>query len=183
MVPAYDVVTRLDLQKGNRALCSQCLNAEMAEEEGLDKFEHIQFEPVELTDSEGAGHIFHFRTHLFGPGVALDAFELRDGREAGYRFQVIGDPKDDLLVLLGRLIEKIRRGLSRKHVEKGTYGLQIADHQVVRGTIDWDDAEDGRTPLLIVDGRGISWDQFGHMLMSYEGWQFKLEIRSKSDEV
>ena len=65
MVPAYDVVTRLDLEKGNRQLCSPCLNAEMAQEEGLDKFEHIQFEPVELTDSEGATHVFHFRTHLF----------------------------------------------------------------------------------------------------------------------
>lgn len=182
MVPAYDVVTRLDSEKGNRPLCSQCLNAEMAQEEGLDKFEHVQFDPVELTDSEGATHLFYFRTHLFGPGVSLNAFELRDGREAGYRFQVIGNPDDDLLVLLGRLIEKMRRALSLKHVENGEYGLEIADHQVVRGTIDWDDAEDGRVPLLIVDGREITWDQFGHMLMTYEGSQFKLEIRDKSEE-
>jgi len=44
-----------------------------------------------------------------GPGVALDAFELRDGSAAGYQFQIIGNPEEDLLGLLGRLIEEMRR--------------------------------------------------------------------------
>ena len=184
MAPSYDIVNSISIDKpGCRQLCSQCFNAGAALADGLDKFEHVRFEPVELLDCDGTAHVFHFQTHLFGPGVALDAFELRDGHPTGYQFEVIGNPEDDLLALLGRLIEKIRRALSIKHVEKGPYGLQITDRQVVRGTIDWDDAEEGRVPLLIVDGRGISWDTFGHMLMTYEGWQFKLEIRSKSDEV
>jgi len=74
-------------------------------------FEDAKFEAVGLADCTGELHEFHFRTHLFGTGVALDAFELRDGSPAGYQFQIIGDPKDDLLVLLGRLIEKMRRAL------------------------------------------------------------------------
>jgi len=45
---------------------------------------------------------------LFAAGVALDGFELRDGHPAGYQFQMIGDLEEDLLVLLGRLIEKMR---------------------------------------------------------------------------
>ena len=32
-------------------------------------------------------------------------------------------------------------------------------------------------------GREISWDDFGRMLMTFEGWQFKLEIGDPSDEV
>lgn len=32
---------------------------------------------------------FHFRMRLFGPAVALDAFEVRDGEPAGYQF--LGD--------------------------------------------------------------------------------------------
>jgi hypothetical protein len=67
-------------------------------------------------------------------------------------------------------------------VEQGAYGLQITDQQIVRGTIDWDDAQDGRVPLVIVDGREITWDTFGHMLVTYEGFQFKLETRDKSEE-
>lgn len=121
MVPAYDVITRLDSEKGNRQLCCQCLNAEIAQEEGLGKFEHIQFEPVALTDPEGATHVFHFRTHLFGPGVSLDAFELRGGREAGYRFQVIGNPEDDGARYPSRTWSKARMG-SRSRINKSCEG-------------------------------------------------------------
>jgi hypothetical protein len=34
-----------------------------------------------------------------------------------------------------------------------------------------------------MSGREISWEQFGRMLMSFEGWQFKLEIRDRSEEI
>jgi hypothetical protein len=44
-------------------------------------------------------------------------------------------------------------------------------------------SEDGYAPLLVIDGREISWDQFGQMLMGFEGWQFKLEIRDRSEEI
>jgi hypothetical protein len=128
-------------------------------------------------------HEFHFRTHLFGTGVALDAFELRDGEPAGYSFQVIGEPTEDLFALLGRLIAKMRRALSIRHLIDGEHGLQIADHQVVRGRIEWDDAHDGRLPLLVIDGREIDWDEFGRLLMTFEGWQFKLTIADKSEEL
>jgi hypothetical protein len=120
---------------------------------------------------------------LFGTGVALEVFELRDGHPAGYQFKVIGNPEDDLFVLLGRLIEKMRRALSIKHLSDGQLGLQIADHRVVQARIDWDDAQDGRVPLLIIDGREISWEEFGRMLMSFEGWQFKLQVADPSEEL
>jgi hypothetical protein len=180
MTPNYDSVHYGSAGNGFRELCNQCLNAEIAEADGL-KFEHIQFAPVELTDCTGARHIFHFRTRLFGPGVALDAFEVRGGVPAGYQFQVIGAPDSDLLALLARLIAKIRRALSVTHIRQGELGPQI-DDKLVRGTIEWDSDEDGPVPLLVVDGREIAWEQFGRMLMTFEGWQFKLEIRDKSEE-
>lgn len=182
IAPNYDIVQYGSIEKGYRQLCSQCFNAEVAKSDGLDKFEHARFDPVELADCTGQAHVFHFRTRLFGPGIALDAFELRDGHPAGYQFQVIGDPEDDLLALLGRLIDKIRRALSLVHIGDGEYGLQIADHMVVRGRVGWDAAEDDRVPLLTIDGREITWEELGRMLMTYEGWQFKLEIRDKSEE-
>ena len=155
----------------------------MAESAGLTGFENAKFEPVGLADSSGEVREFHFRTHLFGTGVALNAFELCDGHPAGYHFQIIGDPKEDLLVLLGRLIEKMRRALSTKHLTDGEHGLQISDERVVSGRVEWDDARNGRVPLLIIDGREIGWDEFGRMLMSFEGSQFKLTIRDKSEEL
>jgi hypothetical protein len=126
---------------------------------------------------------FTFVPICSAPEVALDAFELRDVHPSGYHFQIIGDPEEDLLVLLGRLIEKMRRALSTKHLKNGEHGLQISDDRVVCGRIEWDDARNDRVPLLIIDGREIGWEEFGRMLMTFEGWQFKLTIRDKSEEL
>jgi hypothetical protein len=180
--PGYDIISYGSIGKGYREICSRCFNAEVAKSDGLTNFEHLKFDPVELADCLGKTHVFHFRTRLFGPGVALDAFELQNGNPAGYQFQVIGEPGDDLLALLGRLIDKIRRALSLRHIVDGEFGRQIADHRLVRGTIEWDEARGGQVPLVIIDGREITWDELGQMLMTYEGWQFKLEIRDKSEE-
>jgi hypothetical protein len=125
----------------------------MAKAAGLEGFEHAQLEPVGLTDCLGEFHQFHFRAHLFGTGVALDAFELRDRDPGGYSFQIIGSPEEDLLALLGRLIEKMRRALSLQHLHNGEHGLQIADSRVVRGRIECDQTHDDRLPLLVIDGR------------------------------
>ena len=46
------------------------------------------------------------------------------------------------------------------------FGLNIADF-LVRGRIDWDPAEDKRVPLLVIDGREVTWEEFGRMLMSF----------------
>jgi hypothetical protein len=149
---------------------------------GQKSFANIRFEPVGMVDRAGEKHEFHFQTRLLGNIVALDAFELRDESPAGYRFQVVGHPGDDALVLLGRLIEKMRRALSTQHLTDGEYGLQIAD-RTVRGRIEWDDSAAERTPLIVVDGREISWEDFGRMLMTFEGWQFKLDISDPSEEL
>jgi hypothetical protein len=170
-----------------RPLCNRCVNAEVAHWSGLETFDDIKFQPVVLSDVRGEQHTFHFRTHLFGTGVALDAFELRDGDPFGYRFQVIGDPDADLLALLGRLIEKIRRGISVKYIEETEHGPQIVDSPgaktSIQGMIDCDlDCLNDRVPRLVIDGRDITWAELGHMLMTFEGWQFKLEIFDKADE-
>jgi hypothetical protein len=183
ITPSYDIVNYGSLESGYRQLCSQCFNKEVANEFGLTGFENVRFDPVGLVDSAGELHEFHFRTHLFGTGVALNAFELRDGHLSGYQFQIIADPEEDSLAVFGRLTEKMRRALSTKHLTDSEHGMEIADHRVVRGRIEWDDAHNGRVPLLVIDGREVGWDEFGRMLMSFEGWQFKLSIADKSEEL
>ena len=164
---------------GYRWVCSDCANAEVARSEGLEGFSHPRFEPVRLTDYSGREHEFHFRTRLFGPGVSINAFELLHGVPGGYEFQVIGEPSEDLMVLFGRLIEKTRRALARRHLVEGELGTRIADDGVVRGSIDWDDSG---LPRLQIDGRSIDWEHFGRLLMTYEGWQFHLRLLDPSEE-
>ncbi len=57
------------------------------------------------------------------------------------------------------------------------------NHQIVRGLVDWGEDSDDRVPLLLTDGRQMTWKDFGRMLMGFEGWQFKLEIRDISEEL
>jgi hypothetical protein len=114
--------------------------------------------------------------------LVLDAFELTVGEPGGYQFQILGKPDDEPLSLLGSLIQRMRRTLSVKHLERSEHGLQIAG-QTVSGRIQWDQSEDGRVPLLVIDGQEVSWDELGRMLMTFEGWQFRLAICDRSDEV
>jgi hypothetical protein len=146
-------------------------------------FEHVAFEPVEMRDAVGGSHRFHFRVHLLGDQVSLEAFELKEGAPGGYQFQILGKAEADLFGLMGQLIERMRRTLAQQHLEKDDrIGLVIKD-DLVRGRIDWDSESQERMPQLVIDGREISWEQFGRMVMGFEGWQFKFEIRDRSEEV
>jgi hypothetical protein len=182
-VPAYDVVNYGSIEKGYRKLCSLCFNAEVARAMGLEHFDNVRLEPVVITDCAGERHEFHFQMRLLGSMLALDAFELAGGgATGGYQFQLLGNPDDEPLSLLGRLIERMRRSLAVKHLVRSEHGTQIAD-QTVCGRIEWDRSEDGRVPLLVIDGQEVSWYKLGRMLMTFEGWQFRLSISDRSEEV
>jgi hypothetical protein len=181
-VPTYDVVNYGSIEQGYRELCNRCFNAEVASALGLERFDNVCLHPVVMTDCAGERHEFHFRMRLLGTMTALDAFEVTAGAPGGYQFQVLGKPDDELLSLLGRLIERMRRSLSIKHLVRGEHGTQIAD-QTVCGRIEWDESKDGRVPLLVIDGQEVSWEELGRMLMSFEGWQFRVAICDRSEEV
>ncbi len=87
------IASRDGIQVGNmwetRLLCSRCYNESVAEYLDLD-YEHIEFDPVTLEDSEGVPHTFQFRTHIFSDELSLEALEVTENDE-GYEFSVIAD--------------------------------------------------------------------------------------------
>ena len=168
-----------------RDLCLGCGDAAMAEHLGAD-FEHSDFEPMTLVDASGVEHEFHFAIRFLGDRVSLDAFEMRNDEPCGYQFNVLSfEPEGEPLELFGTLLEKMRRGLAQRHLERDEDGmLCIAKPDVVRGMIDSDPDDDWETrmPVLVVDGQNVTWDQLGRMLLTYEGFQLKMEIYDKSEE-
>ena len=154
-VPSYDVVSYGSIERGYRELCTRCFNAEVASLLGLERFEHVQLQPIVMTDCAGEQHEFHFGIRLLGDVMALEAFELKAGVPGGYRFELLGEPDDDPLLLVGNLIERMRRSLSVRYLERCEDGARIADRTVC-GRIEWDASGDGRVPLLVIDGQDVS---------------------------
>lgn len=184
LVAAFESVALGSTDGGYRHLCLACYNATMAAHDGVD-FADPGFDPVRLTDVDGEEHLFHFTTRLLGDRVAIEAIEIKEGTPEGHRFMVLGfDPECEILDLYKELFEKMRRGLFTRHLVVGELGLEISDQLTVRAWIDCDLEADGgdRRPLLVIDGKPITWDHFGHMLMTFEGFQFKLEVYDPSEE-
>ncbi|NTW36987.1 MAG: hypothetical protein HGB17_12855 [Syntrophobacteraceae bacterium] len=173
-VPHYDGVF-LTIEGNSRFHCNGCYNRRLSEMAEI-QFDHPDFQPVTLKDSDGKPHEFQFTTRLLPNGISIQALEIQKGSPQGYQFQVMGPLEGDVLAIFGQLFERIRSGLSQKHLEKAKHGMLISDSNVVRGRIEWDDDTGGEIPLLIIDGKPITWEQLGRMLMTYEGFNFKLEI-------
>ena len=186
LVPRHDL-THFTTETGASVLCTLCFNADVAQRSGIDDFDNHPLDPVFITSADGVIHEFHLRTRLLGSIVTLEAYELKDHAPSGYQFQLVGEPDEDRFVQLGRLVERIRRTLATTYLEDGRTGLQIKDMEV-KGTIEADLSDDtdlvgSSAPMLVIDGRDVSWEEFGRMLMTFEGFQFKLEIVDKSDDL
>jgi len=184
-VKPFDGV-HLTMDNGMVYLCSKCYNQRAAEYADVD-FTHVSFEPEIFTDPDEQDHTFHFTTHLFGDRISMNAIEMRDNDVEGYRFGIIGQSDEgvgSLFNLFGNLIARINRGLSRKHITLEHHGCyQITDAGVVRGYITCDPDSSSRTPVVVIDGQNISWKELGEMIMTYEGFNFRLDLIDRSEEV
>lgn len=64
---------------------------------------------------------------------------------------------------------------SRKPADRRLiYTVSRPEIQAIR--IEWDESQDGHFPLVVVHRKEVSWNDLGQMLMSMEGWQFRLDI-------
>lgn len=179
-VPGYEGVC-LTIEGEQHFYCDKCYNQQIADMYDLD-FTNISFHPVTFPDSDGIDHTFHISTRIFGPHVCLEAYELINDHPSGYQFSVMGDVEEDLFALFTKLVDRIQRQLSIKHIEPSEhYRYLITDNNTVRGYIT-DDPEDGLFPCVVIDGKEISWEEFGRMVHVYNGFNFKMEIFDKTEE-
>jgi hypothetical protein len=95
----------------------------------------------------------------------------------GCRFAVLGGFEDDPWELFQRLFARMRDAVGRRHIRRSEFGWQLASDQRLVGRIEWDPESDARLPLVVIDGKPFTWEQVGHMLLTFEG--FTLEARVK----
>jgi Calcium binding len=150
--------------------CYRCFNEELADRLGI-AFDNTPIAPVAVADADGVRHRFEIRSMLVGTGHAMRAREVGSRDAAGgYRFEILGEFEANAQDLFKLLRERIRQGLSVRHVQETEHGWQLTPAHRLRGVIEWDRETDGAAPLLIVDGRTFTWDQIGRLLMPFEGF-------------
>ena len=121
-----------------------------------------------FTDCAGQEHAFIISIFPVSFGTALHALE--EGKDQGYSFRQF-DPTSHYLAL-GRLRGRIRQALSTRHIEQREPGNFQATHQTLRGRISYASNEVG----FVIDGQFLTLQQFGKMVETYEGFEFRLDI-------
>jgi hypothetical protein len=154
---------------GQGPRCFPCFNREIAGRLGI-KFDEPKFQPIVLKDVDGHPHTFKFRSMLVGTGHKMEALETIDDPHEGYHFAILGDFEEDPWALFQRLYAKMQRELATRHVHHTEFGWQLTSEQRLVGRIESDLDRDVRLPLIVVDGKPFTWEQVGHMLMTFEGF-------------
>lgn len=123
----------------------------------------------EFTDCSGQTRQFLITFFQVDLGFALHAEEEgKDGR--GFFFREFDTTSPYLA--LGRIRGRIRQALSTRHIEQRESGNFQLTHETARGRISYSSGEVG----FVIDGQFLTLQQFGKMVETYEGFEFRLDI-------
>ncbi len=123
----------------------------------------------EVEDYAGRMRSFVINCHEGGLGFTVRA-EEEGHRGAGYQFAAYSETSP--YSALGRLRQKMSRGLATRHVS-GSPGAYRMLHDRLSGRI----TSDGNGGVvLVVDGIALGIEDLASILGSHEGWGFELQI-------
>lgn len=131
---------------------------------------------MNFTDCTGAQRTFRFKTiETAPPLIRMEAHEIRNDGEPGCYFREIG-MADHLVLLRGNLNQKIKEGLSRRHIVPLTEGVgkweMLTDE--LKGHVDFDNEHE--EICLVVDGYKLTWSEFKSLVSSNEGFFFQIKF-------
>ena len=116
----------------------------------------------EVEDHAGRTRRFSITCHQGPLGFTVRAQE-QEAQATGYEFAAYSETSP--YNALGRLRQKMYRGLATRHITKSLHGYRMM-HDKLSGRI----ASDGNGgALVVVDGIPLSIDDLAHILISHEG--------------
>lgn len=129
--------------------------------------------PQEIVGPDGRSHRMRIRLSRVPSGMLAEAEEVGAGPEQGYRFALASGPDVDPDELVAALREQVRAGISRLYLRESTAGAgwELRDDEVAGRLVP---AGDGAPHSVVVDGRELSWAEFGQLLDEFEGRSFRL---------
>ncbi|GGF22816.1 hypothetical protein GCM10010954_22020 [Halobacillus andaensis] len=160
--------------------CRSCYNHRMADELGIEYKEQIN--SFSVMDHSGEKRHFEVEEHLHPEGFYIEA---RESQQDGYLFAVDGELHEKIERLIAKLKNKVKRGVSQSFIQVSSFPNGEIVHRLKRdqllGRIEYDEEHTG--PKVIVDGRRYSWEELGRMLLTYEGFQIKIETTDPTGEI
>lgn len=123
----------------------------------------------EVEDHTGRARAFVITCHEGGLGFTVRA-EEEGRRGAGYQFAAYSETSP--YSALGRLRQKMYRGLATRHVTGPPGGYRML-HDRLSGRMT-SDGEGG--VALVVDGIALGIEDLASILASHTGWAFELQI-------
>lgn len=168
---------------GGVSLCDGCLNASLSARTGWPA---LPAPPAveTLRGADGREVRIGYRLTWTPSGLMCAEAEEEDLPPGdGFRFVVYGDRDADPQDVLGRLRRIVQREVARAYLvpsEVGEETWAIAGSEVV-GRVDWSGDDAVREPSVVVDGRRLTWEAFGRLVASFEGWGFSMRFDDSSE--
>ena len=127
--------------------------------------------PIRQAFTDCSGQDRYFVISYFRPTLGFGVQAEEEGKNGqGFYFREF-DATSPYLAL-GRLRGRIRKALATRHIEQREPGNFQATHQTVRGRISYSDGE----VAFVIDGQLLTLRQFGKMVETFEGFEFRLDI-------
>lgn len=165
---------------GDVAFCDSCANRRLAELSGFPALPDAPA-PETFSGPDGREHLMCYRLFRCPTGILAEVEEYTPAGDPvphGYKYGVFAEDHDaDLRPLVAELRGQASEGIARSFLTTES-GRLLLEGDEVEGRLVWDHnrLHTGCPYAVAVDGRLLTWNEFGRVLEAYEGWRFKLTI-------
>lgn len=159
---------------GEGPLCDNCADELISEATGWPRLESPP--PAEtFRGPDGVEHRMVYSVMRTPGGIEVLAEEDGWAVDDGYRLALMGDHDADVGSMFAQLRRRVRAAIGRQYLEHSRHrDGWIMRGMEVEGRLVWRDELPGYD--VVVDGRRLSWEEFGATLEPFEGWAFRLSM-------
>lgn len=128
--------------------------------------------PIRQAFTDCSGQTRYFVITYFPARLGFGVHAEEEGKDGqGYSFREF-DAVSPYLAL-GRVRGRIETALATRHIEQREPGEFKMTHRTLRGRISYSDGE----VAFVIDGQLLNLQQFGKMIETFEGFEFRLDIQ------
>jgi hypothetical protein len=161
-------------------LCDRCTDQRVAAFTGHPELPDPS-PPLEIMNGDGRIHVLKFRILRAPTGIEVELEEAGVPIGEGYHFAVLGAHDANVEELVTAVRSQAEAEIARQYLEPHPQrsGWIISDDEVAGAFICREDTGTGGPYDVVVDGRTLTWEEFGEAFEPYEGRRFRVVIEDR----